>query len=73
MPCAAKVDKRSCLSSGRCAEAAPEVFALDEDHLAEVRGDAALLSRERLLAIARACPAIAISVYDEDGREIELA
>jgi ferredoxin len=66
-----EIEKESCQSSGRCAQAAPETFALDEDHLATLlpgppARDAALL------AVARACPALAIHLFDEDGSEIEL-
>lgn len=66
-----RIDKRSCLSSGRCVAAEPDGFDLDEDHLGHVRAGAAALPRERLLAVARGCPGLAITVYDEDGREVD--
>ncbi len=66
----AKVDKQACASSGRCCEAAPEAFFTDPDSLAEFRSGAAV-SKDRMLAIARACPALAIRVFDEQGREID--
>jgi ferredoxin len=66
-----KIDKHSCLASGHCMRAEPEAFGSDDDHLGDVRPAAADLDRERLLAVARACPALAISVHDADGREIE--
>ncbi len=68
----ARIDKRSCLSSGRCVEAAPEAFAWDEDDLGDVRPGAAGLAKERLLEIARGCPGLAIAVHDEKGREVDL-
>jgi ferredoxin len=67
----ATVDKQSCQSSGRCVAAAPSAFALDSDHLAEVRPGAVGLPEERLREIARACPALAISLLDEAGREVD--
>jgi ferredoxin len=66
------VDKQSCQSSGRCVRAAPGAFALDADHLAEVLPGAADLSDDAQLAIARACPALAIHVFDARGEEREL-
>jgi ferredoxin len=66
------VDKQSCQSSGRCVRAAPGAFALDADHLAEVRPGAAALGEDELLAVARACPAFAIHVFGESGEEREL-
>ena len=72
MPCSVRIDKQSCLSSKRCVLAEPEAFASDADHLGNVLPDAARLSRERLLEVARACPGLAISVHDEDGNELDL-
>jgi ferredoxin len=66
-----EIDKQSCQSSGRCVELEPEGFGWDADDLGDPLPGAALLSRERLLAVARRCPALAIAVYAEDGREIE--
>ena len=68
----ARVDKQSCQSSGRCVRAAPGAFALDADHLAEALPGAVELSDAERLAIARACPALAIQVLDESGEEVEL-
>ena len=66
-----KIDKQSCLSSGRCMQAAPGAFALDEDQLADVGADAAALAPELLREIARGCPAYAILLYDESGAEVD--
>jgi ferredoxin len=66
-----EIEKESCQSSGRCAQAAPEAFALDADHLATLLPGRSA-SDASLLAIARACPALAIRLFDADGREIEL-
>jgi ferredoxin len=66
-----EIEKESCQSSGRCAQAAPEAFALDEDHLAtSLPGPVA--SDATLLAVARACPALAIRLFDGDDCEVEL-
>ena len=65
------MDQRSCQSSGRCIDAAPQAFSFDEDRLADAAAGVADVDRDTLLAIARACPAIAISVYDDDGNEVE--
>ena len=65
-----RIDKQGCLASGRCVSAAPEAFGWDEDHLADVLPAAASLAREQLVAIARGCPSLSITVIDEDGTEI---
>jgi ferredoxin len=61
-----EVDKQSCLSSGRCIEAAPEAFRFDADFLAEPTAAAPSLPADKLHAIARACPGLAITV-EVDG------
>ncbi len=66
-----KIDKQTCQSSGRCTQAAPELFVLDADHLAEVLPDPPELPDARLLEIARGCPACAIQLYDPSGREVD--
>ena len=70
MGCHVRIDKQGCLSSGRCVSAAPEAFGWDEDHLADVRPAAASLSRDGLVAIARNCPSLSITVLDENQNEI---
>ena len=59
------VNKAKCISSEDCVESAPSVFRLDADGKSEVYNptgapDAAIL------AAARACPARAIVVLDEE-------
>jgi ferredoxin len=66
-----RIDKNSCQSAGNCVDAAPEGFGFDEDGLGDVKPAAGSLPRARLLEIARRCPALAISIFDETGREIE--
>ena len=65
------IDKQSCQSSGNCSEAAPSAFGWDADDLGEMLPGAADLERARLLGIAKRCPALAISVIDENGNEID--
>jgi ferredoxin len=66
-----RIDKDACQSSGRCVQAAAEAFRLDADRLAEALPASSALPRERLVAIARACPALAIALYDDDGSPLD--
>jgi ferredoxin len=70
MPFRVEIDKQSCQSSGSCIELEPAAFAWDEDDLGSPLPAAGQLPRERLLEVARRCPALAVGVYDERGREI---
>jgi len=67
-----RIDKNSCQSSGNCVDAAPDALRFDEDGLAEAGPGAGALPRERLLEIARRCPALAIAILDESGNEIDV-
>lgn len=71
MAIAVEIDKQSCQSSERCLAAAPEAFGLDDDHLGDVLPGAAALPLERLRTIAAACPALAIRLLDDHGREVD--
>lgn len=68
----ARIDLDSCQSSGNCLKSAPDVFEWNEDHLAQTRPGAPTLPPERLAEIARNCPAMAIRLLDEEGREVDL-
>jgi len=58
------VDPSECSAHGDCVEVAPQVFRLDDT--AEVIGTGPY---ELLLEAAEACPAVAISIVDQDSGE----
>ncbi len=55
------IDPDECLAHGDCVEVAPEVFRLGD--VAEVIGTAPV---ELLVQAAESCPAVAITIVDED-------
>jgi ferredoxin len=62
------VDKTRCIASGDCVEMAPGVFRLDEDEKSEVYNQNGAADAV-IIAAARACPARAITVVDEETGE----
>ncbi|MER6545740.1 ferredoxin [Streptomyces sp. NPDC001118] len=58
-----------CIGSGMCAGAAPDLFALDDDHARPVNEHIAE-NDDRALEAADICPMLAITVRDADGKEI---
>jgi ferredoxin len=66
------IDRDACISSGNCVADSPGGFDFDEDDIAMVKDGAAELPDDRLLRIARNCPAGAIVLRDADGHEVEL-
>ncbi len=68
----AKVDRDLCVSAGACVESAPKAFGWDDERIATVLPGAEEESDDKLLEVARTCPATAILLYDEDGNEVDL-
>jgi ferredoxin len=62
------VNKTRCIASGDCVQIAPGVFQLDSDEKSEVYNQAGAAD-EVIIAAARACPARAITVINEDTSE----
>jgi ferredoxin len=60
------VNKARCIASGDCVETAPGVFQLDAGGKSEVYNLAGAADNV-IVAAARACPARAITVVDEDS------
>jgi ferredoxin len=60
------VNKTKCIASGDCVEMAPGVFQLDEAEKSEVYNQTGAPDSV-ILAAARACPAKAIIVVDEES------
>ena len=64
-----RIDRTLCVGFGDCVKEAPEGFKLDEEVVAVfVAPDA--VARDRLLRACDACPVDAISVWDEDGKQL---
>ncbi len=62
------VNKSKCIASGDCVEMAPGVFQFDSGDKSEVYNQAGAADAV-ILAAARACPAKAITVVDEETRD----
>ena len=60
----AHIDDSACAAHGDCEAIAPEIFRLDD--VATVVGTG---PDELMLEAARACPAVAIRITDEEGGE----
>ena len=60
------IDRDLCIGSGDCVDAAPDVFALDDEGTAIVL-DPDAATPEEVVDAARNCPVTAIFVIGEDG------
>jgi ferredoxin len=66
------IDRDACISSGNCVADSPAAFDFDDDDIAVVKEGVAALPDDRLLRVARNCPAGAIILKDAEGKEIDL-
>ena len=66
------IDRDACISSGNCVADSQDAFDFDDDDIAMVKDGVAQLLDERLIRVARNCPAGAIILRDADGNEVDL-
>ncbi len=63
------VDRDACIGAAPCITVAPGVFQLDEENKAYVV-DMNAADDDTILLAAQSCPVQAISVFDEEGKQI---
>ncbi|HEX6381830.1 MAG TPA: ferredoxin [Acidimicrobiia bacterium] len=66
------IDRDACISSGNCVADSPDAFDFDDDDIAMVKDGVGQLLDDRLVRVARNCPAGAIILRDADGNEVDL-
>ncbi len=64
-----RIDRTLCVGFGDCVTEAPDAFILDDTETA-VFVKPEKVERTRLLQACDACPVDAITVWDEDGRQL---
>lgn len=65
-----RVDRLLCVGFGDCIEAAPELWEFDAEGIVTFRDPAPDVDRARLLESCKVCPIDALSVHDEDGKQL---
>ena len=64
------IDREVCIASRNCIHIAFEVFALDDESVVAFKPDASDIERERLIDACRSCPVSALTVIDEQDRQL---
>ena len=64
-----RIDRSLCVGFGDCIAEAPAAFRLDDEGVV-VFAAPHQVDRERLLQACDACPVDALTVFDEEGRQI---
>lgn len=79
--CTVRIDRDLCVGFGDCVDAAPTLFALDDDGVARFVDAAALAAapaapaataadEAAAIAACHACPVDALTAFDADGRQL---
>ncbi len=70
------IDRDLCIGAAACVALLPEVFALDDEGKAIVLKaaqkdiEASNYSVEQLMEAAKSCPVSAITVFDDEGKQL---
>jgi ferredoxin len=65
-----RLDRSICIGTANCIKIAPEVFALDSEHINTFKEDFSGIARDRLTDACDACPVDALTVLDEKGKQL---
>jgi ferredoxin len=64
------IDRNLCVGFGDCVQEGPQVFELDEENVAIFVDTPRPASSQQLFLACRACPVDALSVWDQNGRQM---
>jgi ferredoxin len=65
-----KIDRTTCISTGNCVKAAPEVFELDDERICSFKIDLIEIPSERLIEACSVCPVDALFAFHKNGKII---
>ncbi|MDO8512662.1 MAG: ferredoxin [bacterium] len=64
-----EVKRDLCIGAGSCVAVAPEVYVLDDEMKAVVTNQKGA-DEPTIIESAKACPTLAIYIYDDDGKQV---
>lgn len=64
-----EVKRDLCIGAAACLAVAPDVYELDDEMKAVVKNEKGA-DQETVLESAKACPTLAIFIYDDDGKQV---
>lgn len=65
-----KIDRSLCIGAATCVALAPKAWALDNEAKAIILDTAEVESDDTLLDAAKSCPVAAITILDDNGKQI---
>lgn len=65
-----RIDRLLCVGFGDCIDEAPESFVLDDEGVVAFRAEPEAAGRERIVSACASCPVDALTVLDEEGKQL---
>lgn len=65
-----RIDRHLCVGFGDCVDEAPESFELDGEGIVAFRDGLDAAERDRLVRACESCPVDALTVLDDEGRQL---
>jgi ferredoxin len=65
-----KIDRTTCIATGNCIKAAPEVFELDDERICSFKKDLIEIDNKRLIEACSVCPVDALTAINKKGEKI---
>jgi ferredoxin len=65
-----EIDRTTCIATGNCIKAAPEVFELDDERICSFKSDLIEILSERLVEACSVCPVDALAAINNKGEKI---
>ncbi len=60
-----RIDRDSCIGSGSCTKAAPEVFVLDDRQIVTFTDEPEEIDRDRIVEACESCPVFALEAVPD--------
>ena len=65
-----RIDRDTCIGTGACVNAAPEIFRLDSRQVVTFAEPLREIERQRLVDACQCCPVDALEAVDEEGNKL---
>ena len=64
------IDRGLCISTANCMKVSPEMFEFDDENICAFKENPPDIDRERVVDSCTVCPVDALTVVDEDGKQL---
>ena len=65
-----RIDRGLCIASASCMLESPDLFEFDDENVCVFGSDTGQVQRDTVIAACEMCPVEALTVLDEDGKQL---